>query len=252
MIQSVDRALSLLKLIAEYPQGVGARALARISGLKASTVQNLIKTMEQKGFLYADPITRRYYIGSAIVSLAKQVNPLAGYRAAALPTLTLLQSRYGVAVSLQAWERGQCYLLARGGRDGQQVIETEELCLPMRFSAGYNALIAFLPEVVQSRYIEHVFSVEEDRRADVSAPDDYFAEYQLIKKQGYAENNGRGNPYVGAIAVPVFIDKTQVVMSITVSNGREAFKQLSQQEMLTVMTGEAKKITENIRLRSVV
>ena len=51
MIQSVDRAVTLLAEVAAHGAWVGVRELARSAGLKVPTAQNLLKTLAARGLL---------------------------------------------------------------------------------------------------------------------------------------------------------------------------------------------------------
>ncbi len=62
-VQAVDRALSLLEILAKENSAVSISELARKSGLKLSTVHRLLVTMMNKSFIAQDPITSHYKLG---------------------------------------------------------------------------------------------------------------------------------------------------------------------------------------------
>ncbi|MBJ3776636.1 IclR family transcriptional regulator [Acuticoccus mangrovi] len=61
--QSVARALSILDLLADSPEPLGVREIARRLGLPPSNVQRLIKTLTRAGYLEQADATLRYAIG---------------------------------------------------------------------------------------------------------------------------------------------------------------------------------------------
>lgn len=61
--QSVTRAIDILNLLAEAPEPLGVREIARRLDLAASNVQRLIKTLSKAGFLEQTEGTLRYKIG---------------------------------------------------------------------------------------------------------------------------------------------------------------------------------------------
>ena len=62
-VQSVDRALSLLELIAETPDGARLSDLARAAGLAPSTTHRLLTALEQKNFVQSDAANAKWRIG---------------------------------------------------------------------------------------------------------------------------------------------------------------------------------------------
>jgi DNA-binding transcriptional ArsR family regulator len=61
--QSVTRAIDILNLLAEAPEPLGVREIARRLDLAASNVQRLIKTLAKAGYLEQTEGTLRYKIG---------------------------------------------------------------------------------------------------------------------------------------------------------------------------------------------
>ncbi len=61
-IQSVDRALHILKLFKEYDE-LGISMISRLLGLPKGTVHGLVKTLERNGFLEKNDKTQRYRCG---------------------------------------------------------------------------------------------------------------------------------------------------------------------------------------------
>ena len=78
LVQSVERALMLLNQVAWHGDWVGLRELARGTGLKVPTAQNLLKTLQAYGFLEFDERMRRYRIGLAALRLVVGHRPPPG------------------------------------------------------------------------------------------------------------------------------------------------------------------------------
>ena len=71
MIQSVQRALSILNCAAAAKGWIGVREIARITGLKVTTAQQLLKTLQTENYLDFDESSRRYRIGLAALLLSE-------------------------------------------------------------------------------------------------------------------------------------------------------------------------------------
>jgi len=69
-VQSVDRAVALLKAIATGPTPATAGELALACGINRSTAWRLLSTLEANGMVERDPLTQRYAIGYAAFQVA--------------------------------------------------------------------------------------------------------------------------------------------------------------------------------------
>lgn len=79
-VQSVERALFLLKIIARMEKPVSVATLSEMSGLNRTTVWRLLNTMEDSGFVERDDLSRGYALGynatSLCLNLMQQYAPL--------------------------------------------------------------------------------------------------------------------------------------------------------------------------------
>lgn len=98
-VQSVERAVQLLKAVADGGGPETAPVLADRVGLNRSTTWRLLATLEHHGVVDRDPETNRYSVGHAVVQLAGA----SGYEAQARrahPLLRRLANRTGETVNL--------------------------------------------------------------------------------------------------------------------------------------------------------
>lgn len=107
MIQSVERALHLLTLIAAEREPLGVREVARRSGLTVPTAQNLLKTLAASGFLHFDERERKYQVGVAALLLADAADPVACIRSFAHPFVERLQAETRTTVVLVTFWQGK-------------------------------------------------------------------------------------------------------------------------------------------------
>src|SRR5919198_5371262 len=99
-IQSVDRAVELLKAVAanRTPQSVGE--LADSVGLNRSTAWRLLMTLEHHGLIDRDPLTQRYVTGYEILRLAASASAHELIASRARKTMDRLARETGESVSL--------------------------------------------------------------------------------------------------------------------------------------------------------
>jgi DNA-binding IclR family transcriptional regulator len=69
-VQVLDRAVALLRTIAEQPQPLNAHDLAKLCGLNRTTAWRILVTLEHNSLVERDPITQGYRIGHGLAGLA--------------------------------------------------------------------------------------------------------------------------------------------------------------------------------------
>jgi DNA-binding IclR family transcriptional regulator len=185
-IQSVERALHLLSLVACSSEPAGVRELARRAQLTAPTAQNLLKTLAGAGFVHFDERTRKYSIGFSAVQVADSADPMAAIRAVAHPFVTDLQRVTGATAVLMSRWHGR-YLVA-------------DWCAP---EEGLAVRMC-------GRMVEHPFGMATGRvlmawnTAEPAGADQEQREcLRRIRKEGVAVTENLGDSGVYAVAGPV-------------------------------------------------
>lgn len=90
-VQSVVRALSLLRLMAQGEGGARLSDLARAAGLPVSTAHRLLTTLEQQGFAQFDPPASAWHVGRDAFSTGMAYGRRLSFVAPALPLLRRLR-----------------------------------------------------------------------------------------------------------------------------------------------------------------
>ena len=89
--QSVDRALSLLPLVARSPQrGLGLGAIVEETGLSRPTARRLLLSLIRSGMIEQDPKTKAYRLGEEIYVLGALAAPRFGLMDVAAETVMRL------------------------------------------------------------------------------------------------------------------------------------------------------------------
>jgi DNA-binding IclR family transcriptional regulator len=72
-LQSVDRAITILKTLGDAASDLGVTDLSQQLGLPKSTVHRLLTALEMGGLVGQDPVTEKYRLGIDLVKLAGRV-----------------------------------------------------------------------------------------------------------------------------------------------------------------------------------
>jgi DNA-binding IclR family transcriptional regulator len=95
--QTLDRGLTLLTLLADYPEGLRVSDIADQLGIGRTVVYRLVVTLERHALLRRSA-GGRWHMGLGLIGLARQVQPL--LREAAVPPLRRLADATGATSHL--------------------------------------------------------------------------------------------------------------------------------------------------------
>lgn len=100
VVQSVDRSLGLLELLAQYPNGLSIADLSKASELHKSTVHRLLNTLVYKGFVKQNPLNNTYKLSLKLFELGASIINDHSLREVASPHLKELRDITGEVVHL--------------------------------------------------------------------------------------------------------------------------------------------------------
>src|SRR5436309_9043082 len=115
-VQSLDRALEILRLLGSEPE-MRVTDLARRLEVHKSTVFRLLATLQEHGLVEQNPSTERYRLGYGLVRLAGSVVAELDLARTARPVLEELAARTGETVNLALLQ-------------GDQVVDIDHLAAP--------------------------------------------------------------------------------------------------------------------------
>lgn len=148
-IQSIERAVAVLRLLARGPDGLGLVDLANALGLPKGTVHGIVRTLLAVGFVEQDRKSGRYRLGAALLHLGSSYLDGNELRACAINWSDPLAARTGTAVRVGRLLGGRVVVVHHVFRpdDTVQVLEVGT-SLPSHASALGKVLLAFDPDAV--------------------------------------------------------------------------------------------------------
>ncbi|MDD4083035.1 MAG: helix-turn-helix domain-containing protein [Sphaerochaetaceae bacterium] len=94
-VQSLERALILIDVLAENSDGVSIKTLAEATSLNKSTIYRLLQTLVNFGYAYQDSQNDKYHLGIKILSLSNSLLENIDFREVARPFLKDLVKETG-------------------------------------------------------------------------------------------------------------------------------------------------------------
>lgn len=147
--QSVDRALSLLPLVARSPQqGLGLGAIVEETGLSRPTARRLLLSLIRSGMIEQDPKTKAYRLGEEIYVLGALAAPRFGLMDVAAETVMRLAEITEDTAYLSV--RRDTFSVCMMRHEGAFPIRVQALQAgyrhPLGIGAGSLAILSALPD----------------------------------------------------------------------------------------------------------
>jgi DNA-binding IclR family transcriptional regulator len=229
MSQSVDRALSILPLLAQGPSGLGE--VADHLGVHKTTALRLLRTLREHGMVYRQP-DQRYRLGARLFSLAWSAAENLDVREIARPHLVRLNEEYGHAIHLAVREGDNVlYIDKIESRDPVRMYSRIGQPVAVTVAAIAKPMLADLPEAERRALARRL---DYPRYTPRSTPDAtaFLIELEAVREQGWATDFGGHEEAVNCVAAPVRGMEGRVVAAVSVSAPNVI---VTEQELLSLL-----------------
>lgn len=202
-IQVIDRAVSLMRLLAEAEGPQGLREIARQTSLSPSTTRRILASLCHHQLCEQTP-EGAYRLGLALFELGTRVEADLDIRTRSLPALKRLSeiSHLTAFICVQRDER----VIAIERVDGRYAFSlalTVGGSLPLHAGAAPRALLAYTPEEEALRLLEQNPPERLTERTLVDR-EEILADMRASRQRGYAISDEDVTPGVAALGMPVF------------------------------------------------
>jgi DNA-binding IclR family transcriptional regulator len=186
-VQSVERAVQLLKAVAEGSDAETAPVLADRVGLNRSTTWRLLATLEHHGLLDRDPETNRYSVGHAVAQLAGASRYDALARRAR-PLLRRLADDTGETVNLAIPHQHQLVYVSQVQAPHVMTANWLGRAVALHATSTGKAFLAWLPEEERALALGGVLERYTDKT--VTDPAVLQSELREVRRRGHAVSRG--------------------------------------------------------------
>jgi IclR family transcriptional regulator, acetate operon repressor len=216
-VQSIDRAVAILRCFDGRRPELGISDISRSTGLSTSTVHRLLNAM-QENHLVRQTGTKRYGLGPLLMQLANSGAMPRGLREAALPFMTELRDEFDETIGLHELLGTGQRIVAAQVESHQELRRTyTDIGVPIRLAYGGpgKAILCALPEDERAKHLsEPITALTASTTVD---PAEVARELADARLRGYAESNGQRTMGIWAVASPVFDHTQRVVGAIGAS-----------------------------------
>jgi DNA-binding IclR family transcriptional regulator len=249
IVQSVERALTLLEILAAEGRPMSITDIANGVELKISTVHRLLATLTLKGYVEQEVDSSKYKLSLKLLSIGQSsIYPL-DLRTKVRPYLEELVDRCNETANLSILDNGEVVYI-------DQVESTNIVIVKMFSTVGTRrqahctgsgkVLMAYLPTIEQDRILSTI-ELKRYTNETITDRDILKKELERVRKQGYALDMGERERDMRCVAAPIRKHDGEVIAAISVSGpSTRITSYYLNNELIDIVQDEAKKLSMNL------
>lgn len=216
-VQSLERALGLLNILSEYPDGIQITRLSELAGLSKSTVHRLLSTLQAMNYVVKDQDTELYKIGLQLLYLSRNILNNIDITQIAKPYLEKLSADVNETVHLCIEDNGEVMYI-------DKIESNQTIRLVSRIGSRAPTYCTGVGKILLSgmgkdEYEKAVTlnSFEPRTAKTITSKKELDVEINTVKKQGYALDNIENEQGIRCIAGPIYDFHGRIIASFSIS-----------------------------------
>jgi len=220
--------------------------LSRQLGIHRSRVFRILKTLERRGYVEADPKTKGYRLGIKFLEIGAAVREQLSLHRVAEPILMELAQKTGdVAQLLVLYGHSAVCIERYQGHHTLQVAATIGRPLPLHIGASPKILLAYLPDQERERLIREI-ELTPFTAKTITDRDQLRHRLEKIRIRGYEVDEGDFEIGVCAVGAPVADYSGRVVAGITVTTPDVRYSPEQREQLIELVVDAAQRISANL------
>lgn len=217
IVQSVDRALSLLEIIADPKPGTRLSDLAQRAGLAVSTTHRLLTTLERRGFVQHDPHRGSWAIGPRAHLVGESYSLHGNLVVPARPILRALRDLTRETANLGVIDAEEAVTIAQAeSREIMRAIAPPGGRVPVLNSGMGKAIAATWPDAAIANLVDRQ-GLRPLTSHSLRTKAEVFDEIARIRAQGYALDDEEYVIGMRCLAAVVWSESGEAVAAVSVS-----------------------------------
>lgn len=217
--KAVERALSIIEVVAESKKGMSNADLSRRLKIPKSSASYILRVLENRAYLQRDE-SGKYSLGLKLMSLTGDAIAHLDIRETAKPLLQKFLKKSGLPeVHLAVLDNGRAVYIEKLENE-RSFIKMDIWIghrLPIHTTAIGKVLVAYLPE---SEVLEilNLRGMEKKTRKSITSKQKYLEELRKVREYEFAIDNEENAEDVRCLAAPIFDAKGNVVAAFGTSS----------------------------------
>jgi DNA-binding IclR family transcriptional regulator len=216
-VQSLERALTLLNKLSEYPDGIQITRLSEQVGLTKSTIHRLLATLSSMNYVVKDEETDKYKLGLQVLFLSRNLLNNSDIVAVSKPFLEKLSQEVNETVHLCIEDRGEVVYI-------DKIESTQTIRMYSRVGSRAPMYCTGVGKILLSDKNPDVFEEIVSKinfipktPSTITSKEQFIEEIEKVKSQGYALDNAENEIVLRCIAAPIFDHKGKIIASFSIS-----------------------------------
>lgn len=217
VVQSVDRALSIMEVLSDYDEGLGITEISTKIDLHKSTVYRLLGTLIYKGYVKQDKSTNKYKITFKLFELGNKSIENIDIVSVSRPFIEDLMERVNEVVHLVLLEGEEIvYIDKVESHNTIRMHSNIGKRSPAYSTSVGKAIMAYLPKQ-KIKEIWDNSEIKKYTKYTITDFDKFMEELKGIRKIHYAIDDEENELGVRCIGAPIFNHKNEPIAAISIS-----------------------------------
>jgi len=242
-LQTVDRALQLLEILAEHPRGMQPKEIEEILELNKVTVHRLLATLENRGFI--ERMGNSYVIGLKIVELSSMKLSNVELKTEASPYLRDLVNKLGLPVQMAILEGNEAVFI-----DKIESIHSFRMYsqigkrIPV-YACGVGKILLMQKRDEEIREEMGKIQFEAFTSKTLTQVEELVEAIKSARKKGYAIDNEEHELGIYCVAAPIYDYMGKIIAAISVGDTNKQFVKANNKQ-IELIKQTAKEISKRL------
>lgn len=220
IIQSIERASTLLDILGRFPQGQSLGILSEMAGLSKGTTHRLLSTLSYLGYVRQDSSTKAYALGFKLAELGNLLLSQLDLRNVARSHLIHLAEQMQETVHLVIRDYDEALYIDKVDlylkEAGLQMVSRLGSRIPMHSCAVGKILLASL-SIKMVEQIVNSKGLTGRTEHTITETSDLMKHLDMVRKNGFAIDNEENEKGIRCVAAPIFNGTGDVLAAISMS-----------------------------------
>ena len=221
IVPAVERAILILQLLNQEPEGLTISQVTNKLSLHKSTVFTILNTLKLYRLVEKNEDTGRYRLGMELFTLGSQVVERRNVRSVAYPILKRLVRRTGLTTHLGILDEGEVvYIEKLEGEGPIKISSAIGLRMDIHCTALGKAMLSHLPEAERRRILTNN-GLTQHTSNTVTSLAALQAELSRIKERGYSFDDEENELGIRCLGAPIYNYRREVVCAVSLAGPRD-------------------------------
>jgi len=243
-VPAVERALTILEIVASSRKGLTLSEIARKMELPKSSAHYVLSTLERRGYLYRSIGRAHYMFTAKFFTLASSTLSGLSLREEARPSLRRLMESTGLTVHMALLEQNEVVLIEKAEPSPSRLPTWVGKRMAIHCTGVGKALLAYLPEERVNQIIRHGLIRYNDNTI-VSARK-LLQELARIRQLGYALDDEEETIGLRCLGAPILDGSGQPIAAISIAGTTDEVTPENLEALVAQLKGIARELSRHL------